>query len=220
MYVNENNVPYIYELKEEGLPNGYVFELNPSTGNPAGVSANDLIDDPAMEYEASNTFDVDNQNIEKPSIEKYVNKDVHADLEGFNKTFTYDIIAYVTKDALRTEIMDDLVPALKFVSAAEDIVILDLGLDEPDHTANGTVAATTGKTPIDRDDTQTTVDITGRSLTITIEKSKSLQGHWLQVTFDAMIDDEVVKNLKTYMDNQIGVKDNFTYQGLLHTEDS
>lgn len=51
----------------------------------------------------------------KPAIEKYVNKDVHKDLEKKDKVFTYDIMAYVPKDSKEVKIYDPLVKALEFV---------------------------------------------------------------------------------------------------------
>ena len=50
----------------------------------------------------------------QPEIEKYINKDVDAHLEEFDKAFTYDILAFVPEDADAIEITDMLVNALEF----------------------------------------------------------------------------------------------------------
>ena len=157
---------------------------------------------------------VENQH-EQLSIEKYVNEDVHAEIEGFNKVFTYDIITYVTKDAVNTVITDSLVPGLKFVTDGDEITVKDIGTDEPDHIAHGSVSAIAG-TDVDKDETETSinVDTDNKVLTVKIADSRSLRGHWVKVTFKTVIDDTVVKNQETYEDNLEEVKENITDRGL------
>ena len=65
---------------------------------------------------------------EKPEIEKYVNQAVHKDIK-LDEVFTYDIIAYITKDADSVTITDKLNDVLTFESKAEDIKVVDLGED-------------------------------------------------------------------------------------------
>ncbi|MBR0163272.1 MAG: Cna B-type domain-containing protein [Lachnospiraceae bacterium] len=50
----------------------------------------------------------------EPTIEKYVNDVVHADLANFNENFTYDIIAYVPEGATEVVITDTLIRELEF----------------------------------------------------------------------------------------------------------
>lgn len=63
---------------------------------------------------------------EKPEIEKYVNQAVHKDIK-LDEVFTYDIIAYVTKDADSVTITDTLNSMLRFEGTASDVKVADLG---------------------------------------------------------------------------------------------
>ncbi|MBP3736455.1 MAG: isopeptide-forming domain-containing fimbrial protein, partial [Lachnospiraceae bacterium] len=53
-------------------------------------------------------------NDNKPIAEKYVNKEVHADIVNFDQHFTYDIMAYVPLEATEFTISDTLVNGLEF----------------------------------------------------------------------------------------------------------
>ncbi|MCR4751420.1 MAG: isopeptide-forming domain-containing fimbrial protein, partial [Eubacterium sp.] len=142
-------------------------------------------------------------NDHKPEIEKYVNKDVHSDLEAFDTEFTYDIIAYVTKDADSFEIVDELVPAVEFVSEEKDVVVRDLG-ETVDH-----IAATGSVTEKGADiETEVKVSIKEKKLTVSVEDAESLRGHYVRVTFDARFDPEVIDSLAAYMDNKEAITDN------------
>ena len=129
---------------------------------------------------------------EAPEIEKYVNKDVHADIVEFDKEFTYDIMAYVTNDADTIKITDELVNALEFADTqgnkttkvSESVSAVKVK-STSDHTANSSVS-TAGT------DVEATAVIDGQKLTVTIDNtdnSQSLRGKWVQVTFNARIKD-------------------------------
>ena len=145
----------------------------------------------------------------KPSIEKYINEDVHAELKGYDQAFTYDIIVYVTKDAVKTTITDTLVDGLKFKSTAANVKVLDLGdfapAYEPDHTAKGTVSKRSG-TVVET----AAVAIAGKTLTVTLADSTKQRGHWLQVTFDAIFDPDVIneKHYTAYKERAVDIGDN------------
>lgn len=66
---------------------------------------------------------------EKPEIEKYVNQAVHKDIK-LDEVFTYDIIAYVTKDADSVKITDKLHDMLTFEGDSSDVSVVDLGEDD------------------------------------------------------------------------------------------
>ncbi|MBQ9068223.1 MAG: Cna B-type domain-containing protein, partial [Eggerthellaceae bacterium] len=124
---------------------------------------------------------------EKPEIEKYINQDVHQ-LISLDDTFTYDIIAWVTKDADVVVIEDELDSVLAFAGAASDVVVTDLG-ERDNHNTNGdftgknenaTVAAE-GKT-VNAD-----VAIVGKRLTAAIADATPHRGHWVRVSFQAKV---------------------------------
>ena len=125
-----------------------------------------------------------------PAIEKYVNKDVHADLAAFDTKFTYDILAYVTADADKLEVTDTLNEGVKFVSAADQVAVADLGASN-NHLANGSVSA--GGPAV-----AATSAIDGKSLTVTIADATALRGHWVKVTYEAQLDNNVVGTLEQY----------------------
>ena len=127
----------------------------------------------------------------EPTIEKYVNKDVHADIVNFDQEFTYDVMALVTHDATSVEIYDELVKNLQFADkdgkASDDpaaVVLSVVSKDENNSTANGSVAE--AGTPVDG----YTASIDGNKLTVTIGDATDLRGKWIQVTFNARIKDE------------------------------
>ena len=108
---------------------------------------------------------------EKPEIEKYVNKAVHKDID-ITEEFTYDIIAYVTKDADSVTITDTLNEVLTFAGEASDVKVVDLG-EADNHKVENSIAnvkvnedatvSEAGK-PIE----DAVVTINGKTLTVTI----------------------------------------------------
>ena len=75
---------------------------------------------------------------EQPEIEKYVNQAVHKDID-LSEIFTYDIIAFVTRDADKVVITDKLDSQLEFASK-EDVAVVDLG-DENNHKVTNNTKA-------------------------------------------------------------------------------
>ena len=67
---------------------------------------------------------------EKPEIEKYINQAVHKDID-VDEIFTYDIMAYVTKDADKVVIKDQLVDDLEF--AVKDLSDVKIAAFEKDN---------------------------------------------------------------------------------------
>lgn len=161
---------------------------------------------------------------EQAEIEKYVNQAVHQDIE-LEDEFTYDIIAYITKDADTVTITDTLDDMLNFVSDASSVKVVDLGTTNNHKVTNNIKAeqvnddatvAESGKT-IDA----AVVLIDGKTLTVKIENKlkpiysddnpdeiigyeydgeeqpvKDLRGHWVKVTFDAKIDGKTLEEVK------------------------
>ena len=159
--------------------------------------------------EESNTVTV---RPEKPEIEKYVNEAVHKDIT-LDEEFTYDIVAYITKDADKFTISDELVEQLQFVSTAEEVKVVDLGTtnnhkvtnDISSVQVNDDATVASEGTSID----EAEVTITDNLLTVTVDDKvnaetgdrerevvKGLRGHWVKVTFTAKIKDGLtVKDL-------------------------
>ena len=164
---------------------------------------------------------------EKPEIEKYVNKAVHKEIT-LDEVFTYDVIAYVTKDADSVIITDTLDEVLKFADSASDITVVDLGESNNHKVENSIEAikvnddATVSEAGKKIDEAK--VEIDGRTLKVTITNKlkevyddsgsevvgyeydgdnqpvTALRGHWVKVTFRAIIDgktlDEVIARYK------------------------
>ncbi|MBQ9058657.1 MAG: isopeptide-forming domain-containing fimbrial protein [Atopobiaceae bacterium] len=193
----EKNAPVISDETHEGVPNTASYEIE--VGNEG-------------KYEdESNTVTV---KPEEPQIEKYINKDVDAHLVEFDKTFTYDIMAYVTNDADKVEIMDTLVNSLEFVSAETDVKVAAQATN--DHEANGTVA--TEGTAVEGAD----VTINGQTLTVTIADATAYRGQWIQVTFDAKytqaaINAAQVADSQDVSDNGSVISDIATHDGTANT---
>ena len=149
------------------------------------------------EYEASITkaagtenYTVTNTMEEEPEIEKYVEKDVHYDLSAFDETYTYDLVAYVTKDADVVEFTDTLGDALTFAGTEADVKVVDLGTTN-DHKVRGTVTKAGKAVKAD-------VNIEGKTLTVTIADATSLRGHYVKVTFDAKLTIETVADYEKW----------------------
>ena len=155
-----------------------------------------------------------NRKGEKPEIEKYVNKAVHKEIE-MDEIFTYDVIAYVTKDADKVVITDTLDEVLRFADDASAIKVVDLGESNNHKVENSIEAikvnndATVSQAGTNIDEAE--VKIEGKTLTVTITNKlkavkddedtitgyeydgdvqpvKALRGHWVKVTFRAEID--------------------------------
>ncbi|MBR5950194.1 MAG: VaFE repeat-containing surface-anchored protein, partial [Actinomycetaceae bacterium] len=146
-------------------------------------------DDPMAVHEK---IDAKSQTVhvkDNPEIEKYVNKTVHQEID-LNEVFTYDVLAYVTKDADKVVITDTLNDDLQFVSAAGDVKVVDLG-ESVDHKPYGSVTA--DGTAVEN----AVAVINGQTLTVTIEPAAAYRGHWVKMTFDAKIaDGKTIADLK------------------------
>ena len=136
-----------------------------------------------------------------PAIEKYVNKDVHADLAAFNTGFTYDILAYVTSDADKVEVVDQLVSGITFAGTANDVTVVDLGT-EVDHQVNGSVA----KDGTAITNVQKAINV--KTLTVTINDASALRGHWIKVTYPAKLDNGIVDTWSSYENNKRAIAGN------------
>ena len=178
--------PGKYTLVEEVAPEGFkkvttTIEFTVDTEGKVEVLTQ-AVENGKVAVKEDGTLVLFDEPDETPAIEKYVNKNVHKDI-ALDEVFTYDVLAYITKDADTVTIKDELVADLQIVSAAADVAVADLGTEEPDHKPNGSVAkegaAVTGA--------KATVD--GNNLTVEIADAKALRGHWVKVTFDAKIAD-------------------------------
>lgn len=163
--IEDNGTVLEGAASHEGIPNDATYKIK--VGNEW-----------SSDYE-SNTVTV-KPKPEEPAIEKYVNKNVHKDIE-IDEEFTYDILAYITKDADEATITDTLEGILEFATDASAVTVVDLGEEEPDHTPNGSVAK--DGTPV----TGAVPAINGQTLTVTIADTTALRGHWVKVTFDAKV---------------------------------
>ena len=144
-----------------------------------------------------------------PALEKYINKDVHQDLPAFDTPFTYDILAFVTNDAERVVIKDPLVQGIRFLDGVNtEVTVQDIGT-ENDHTAHGTVEKAQG-TPVGEFTAK--VDTTNKLLTVDIPKAEEqgLRGHWVRVTYQVILDNEIVGVEEEYEKNDEDVGDNHT----------
>lgn len=119
-----------------------------------------------------NRIKVNNKIQTEPEIEKYVNKAVHKYIE-LDETFTYDIIAYVTKDADTVTITDKLDEVLSFAGDEGSVSVVDLGKKD-NHKVENNISAV----KINKDATVSesgekidaaVVTISGRTLTVKIE---------------------------------------------------
>ena len=178
-----------YTVDEVVVPEGYSKE--PIKGQ--GTS-----DDP---YIIINTQE------EQPEIEKYINTNVHefVDLE---EVFTYDIIAYVTKDADKVTILDELNEQLQFAKSGAEVKVYDLGTTNNHKTTDkasedsATATVTTGKDITEKASITTegnnltvvlddvvTVDKEAGTITREKEDVVGLRGHWIRVEFKAQLAD-------------------------------
>ena len=115
---------------------------------------------------------------------------MHKDIE-LDEVFTYDVIAYVTLDADKVVITDTLLENLEFVSSASEVTVEDLGTENNHKPAydvsaalandDATVASSGEAIPSAKK------EISGKTLTVTIEDATDYRGHWVRVSFDARI---------------------------------
>lgn len=133
---------------------------------------------------------------EKPEIEKYINKNVHKFIAP-TETFTYDIIGYVTKDAVEVQFIDALVSSLQFAEEP-NVKIQDLGT-EVDHKPNGSVSKTGTEIKQDAAGVEVILNKELKALTVNLtgEAANAARGHWVKVTFDAELDSDLVKDLES-----------------------
>ena len=141
-----------------------------------------------------------------PALEKYINKDVHQDLPAFDTPFTYDILAFVTRDANRVVITDPMVKGIRFLNGAKTkVTVQDIGADN-DHTAHGTVEQAKGT------DVKftATVDDVKNVLTVDIPDATAHRGHWVRVTYQVVLNNHVVSDEADYVDNDVPIDTNRT----------
>lgn len=131
-----------------------------------------------------------------PALEKFVDKDVHADLAAFDSTFTYDIVAFVTADANKVEITDELIHGIAFAEEEPQVSVVDLGTayNHKVGKASGTVAQ--AGTALAAGVATSTVE--GSRLTVTIDDATALRGHWLKVTYAAKLNNNTVGTYAQY----------------------
>ena len=151
----------------------------------------------AVEQLSEGVFQITNQGEEAPEIEKYVNKKsatgtakdggVHTDLAAFDEVYTYDIQAYIAKDATVAEITDQLRAVLEFVGEGPTAVVIKAG------EADGK-APKLSKAGAEPEDTWTIDQEAWKAgkLVLTLGKADSTEvlkaaGQWIQITFDARI---------------------------------
>ena len=142
-----------------------------------------------------------------PALEKYVNKDVHQDLPAFDTPFTYDILAFIPKDAEKVVITDMLAKGsgISFLNGNDtEVVVEDIGPDN-NHTAHGTVEQAKG-TKVENAE----VVIQGKELTVTVPDATANQGHWLRLTYRVKLDNAVVAGEGDYNESDENVVNNKT----------
>ena len=137
---------------------------------------------------------------EMPEIEKYVNQAVHKDID-LSEVFTYDIMAYVTKDADKVLITDELNEDLQFVSKDSDTIVSDMGAENNHKPTNNVKAkkvnsdATVNEKGTELKDANVKID--GNVLTVEIPDATSVRGNWVRVRFQCKIKDgKTVADLK------------------------
>ena len=144
-----------------------------------------------------------------PALEKYINKDVHQNLPAYDTSFTYDILAFVTKDANRVVISDSLAAkqGIRFLNGANTrVTVQEIG-ETNDHKAHGTVEKAKGRK------IEATTKIDGKSLTVDIDNKDNVQGlrgKWVRVTYDVVLDNEIVGDESGYVANDDNVERNGT----------
>ena len=208
----------------------YLYKITETKGNNAGIEYDDstkyakvVVSRSASKGEESDTlncvvtygdeasteactasFATFTNTVGGPAIETYVNQDVHQDLDAFDSTFTYDILAYVTADADKVVITDTLEDGITFKSDPTEVKVADLGTSN-DHKVKDTVAQ------VGTDISDAVVTINGKKLSVEISDEnliKNLRGHWVKVTYDAQLDNSVVNTYATYENNAIDVDGN------------
>ena len=173
----DENDPVLSEEEHNGIPNDATMKIVVADKGKFDVFSNVVTVKPRG-----------------PEIEKYVNQAVHKDIK-LKEEFTYDIIAYVTKDADKVVITDKLDAQLQFVSKSDEIKVVDLGTTNNHKVTNDINAKQVNKdasvAESGKDIDKKKVSIEGDTLTVTLEDDtvKALRGHWVKITFDAKIKD-------------------------------
>ena len=122
-----------------------------------------------------------NTKYETPIAEKYVNKDVTANFENFDQTFTFDIMGFIPPNATYVEFTDNLNRVLDFV---DDVDIVVEVLTENDHYPKGSVldtGVTVKPTKATARDKKLTVVFDENSVNQVLDK-------WVRITFNAKFD--------------------------------
>ena len=163
-----------YNAKWTSLPND---EYTVDEKNVPGFDT--LIDSSTNPVSITNTKKPEE---EKPEIEKYVNQAVHKDIL-LSEVFTYDIIAYITKDADSVTITDTLNDVLSFNSSAEDVKVVDLG-ENNNHKVTNDISsvlvnddATVAEEGLAVDDAQVTIDGQTLKVFMTNKLKKSTESY-------------------------------------------
>ena len=185
---NVGNDPLNSKENHDGIPNTASYTI-------------DVKNNPTFKDE-SNTVTV---KPEEPEIEKYINEAVHQFI-GLEEEFTYDIMAYITKDADSAVITDELNSQLKFIGSAEEITVVDMGEEDNHKVVNNIYSqkvdykneATVAQDYVGEVEAEVTID--GQKLCINISDAKPYRGHWVKVTFKAALSDDAVYEKLKYED--------------------
>ena len=130
----------------------------------------------------------------KPEIEKYVNDKVHAELEYFDKEFTYDIMAYMPIGATSITITDNLTDQLKLKSTTDQIKVVYKDTNNHMGNGSGTVSKDDEAKTVAASDIEILNPENAEDNNVVVKVSNSdgnYDGKWIQVTFDAEINPAV-----------------------------
>lgn len=204
---NVGNQPVKTDEDHKGIPNTASYTL-------------EVKNEPEFRDE-SNTVTV---KPEQTELEKYVNKAVHKDIE-LDEVFTYDIIGYITRDADKVIIEDQLVDDLEFADAEVEVVYLDENNHKPQNNISGEevnsdASVAEAGTPVPEEGLTIEKSADGK-LTVTIDDNvrvdpntggitrerdtvKNLRQKYVKVTFKAQIkksiQEEIANGTKTIED--------------------
>lgn len=181
---NVGNAPVVSGEDHTGIPNDASYTIG--VANEFGIQED-------VHSDSSNVVTVKPKEYnEKPEIEKYVNQAVHKDIK-IDEVFTYDIIAFVTKDADSVVIRDTLPKNLVFATDSDAVLVEDIGV-ENNHKVTNTISATKvndDATVAKAGEPVTPSEVTmlyGKELIVEIPDAKAYRGHWIRVRFDVRIE--------------------------------
>lgn len=181
---NVGNAPVISVEDHTGIPNDASYTIG--VANEFGIQED-------VHRDSSNVVTVKPKEYnEKPEIEKYVNQAVHKDIK-IDEVFTYDIIAFVTKDADSVVIRDTLLKNLVFATDSDAVLVEDIGV-ENNHKVTNSISATKvndDATVAKAGEPVTPSEVTmldGKELIVEIPDAKAYRGHWIRVRFDVRIE--------------------------------